>query len=432
MQISEIKENCSGNGGIKTLALDKKIITGGYSTVNFKITGLDLCFVNGLKRTILSDIVSYAIDFIDVKTNTSRWHNDKLRRKIQLIPVNRDMQLQCIVENTTDELMIVTTDDMKEIVLDKVKKIDDTWWNPDIHLVTLQPNQKIELFAKTGKNTPTRHVRYQQGYCYFRNDKRINILKPYDKWVRLPLSEISKENEKESSKHSSKTEQVIDADFEEKNEEIYKQLKGVCKDLCEIDLSSNNELKCPCFKIKQLNYWEHNRCLPCIKNLADILHTEEEIYMESVSIKHQYYFTIESNSTPPMELFKNAISVISNTFVELKRNMELAIAAKTADFDSVLDNPMVKDIVKNKYIADAYIFVFHGINLHTYGEIIKEFIGKQKNDVNIWQKNQHHPLDKEICITIQPKDFAKKSANAIMMTALDNIIKYIANNLMKV
>ena len=99
------------------------------SILTFTLTGVDKCFANGLRRTILTDIPMVVIRTEDsavnqcvVHENTSRLHNEIILQRISCIPIHMNDPtfaekhiLEINVKNNSDEQVIrmVTTKDIR-------------------------------------------------------------------------------------------------------------------------------------------------------------------------------------------------------------------------------------------------------------------------------------------------------------------------------
>lgn len=99
------------------------------SILSFRLSGIDKCFTNGLRRTILTDIPMVVIRTEDskvnqcvIRKNTSRLHNEILLHRLSCIPIHMNdpgfvdkYQLEINVKNDTEEQIIrmVTTKDIK-------------------------------------------------------------------------------------------------------------------------------------------------------------------------------------------------------------------------------------------------------------------------------------------------------------------------------
>lgn len=94
----------------------------------FTLSGIDVCFANALRRTILSDIPSVVImtdshetNKCNIAVNTGRLHNEILKHRLSCIPIHtKDLVdfpnkyiLDLDVKNETDNIMFVTTEQFK-------------------------------------------------------------------------------------------------------------------------------------------------------------------------------------------------------------------------------------------------------------------------------------------------------------------------------
>jgi DNA-directed RNA polymerase alpha subunit/DNA-directed RNA polymerase subunit L len=106
--------------------------------LEFTLSGVDVAYANGLRRTIIADIpvlvfrtTPYEQNNCTITKNTSRLNNEILKQRLSCIPIcvsNPDDQIKMIekyilelnVENETDEVLIVTTRDfrVKELASD--------------------------------------------------------------------------------------------------------------------------------------------------------------------------------------------------------------------------------------------------------------------------------------------------------------------------
>jgi len=98
--------------------------------LTFTLTGVDVCYANAVRRTILSDIpivvfktTPHNENKCTIMENTSRLHNEILKQRLSCIPIcirnveNHDTYknyiLEVDVENNTDTMLVVTTKDFK-------------------------------------------------------------------------------------------------------------------------------------------------------------------------------------------------------------------------------------------------------------------------------------------------------------------------------
>tara|TARA_B100000963_G_scaffold128523_1_gene112154 strand:- start:530 stop:1642 length:1113 start_codon:yes stop_codon:yes gene_type:complete len=90
--------------------------------LEFTIKNVNVSIVNGLRRTLLTNISSSVIDSrqSDFYTNTGRLHNEILKQRLDCIPVHikdtsvlSDLLLEVEMTNDTDMLMYITSRDFK-------------------------------------------------------------------------------------------------------------------------------------------------------------------------------------------------------------------------------------------------------------------------------------------------------------------------------
>ena len=90
--------------------------------LEFTIKNVNVSIVNGLRRTLLTNIPSSVIDSrqSDFYTNTGRLHNEILKQRLDCIPVHikdtsvlSDLLLEVDMTNDTDMLMYITSKDFK-------------------------------------------------------------------------------------------------------------------------------------------------------------------------------------------------------------------------------------------------------------------------------------------------------------------------------
>jgi DNA-directed RNA polymerase subunit L len=96
--------------------------------LSFTISNIDVSYVNGIRRTILSDIpvvvfktTPYEENKANIIINTSRLNNEIIKQRLSCIPICikdvnmnlKNYQLELDVENKTDTEIVVTTKDFK-------------------------------------------------------------------------------------------------------------------------------------------------------------------------------------------------------------------------------------------------------------------------------------------------------------------------------
>lgn len=98
-------------------------------TLSFQLNSCNVSFANAIRRTIISDIptlvfraLPYAESTINILNNTSRLNNEIIRHRLSCVPIHEDTSIPLDkykfvidIKNDTDEIIIVTTGDIKVI-----------------------------------------------------------------------------------------------------------------------------------------------------------------------------------------------------------------------------------------------------------------------------------------------------------------------------
>jgi DNA-directed RNA polymerase subunit L len=183
---------------------------------NIKGNNIDYVLMNGLRRTIYTDIPIYAFDEINIDINTSIFNNTYLKNRLKNMPVygienditfyneekqeeikndeNNDTEIDIEdnnninssslkqltmylhYENKTKSIITVNTNHAKFYY--KQKLIDSPYKNP-LELIKLQPNQTIKLSAITKLGTEMKNTIYTAvNVCHYNenNENDYNFI----------------------------------------------------------------------------------------------------------------------------------------------------------------------------------------------------------------------------------------------------------------
>jgi len=159
--------------------------------MRFIIEGANVPFVNALRRIMLAEVPSMAIDEIVIIENSSVLHDEILAHRIGLIPLKTDLDSYNLPEECTCKsefgcnlcrlsltLEVEATEDMVTVYSKDLKSE-----NPDIRpvsdkilIIKLAPEQKIKLeaYARLGKGK--NHAKWQPvSMCTYKYLPRIKI-----------------------------------------------------------------------------------------------------------------------------------------------------------------------------------------------------------------------------------------------------------------
>ena len=134
-----------------------KIIKQDENHLTFLIKNLDLSFTNSIRRVMMSDITAYAFDEIEIKENTTLFHNELLRHRIGLIPVTMGSQMTfgCSYTNNTEEDVYILSDSL--VAMDENVEFE---LMKNIPIAVLRKNETLNFVAKTGASCGSKNIKY--------------------------------------------------------------------------------------------------------------------------------------------------------------------------------------------------------------------------------------------------------------------------------
>lgn len=134
-----------------------ELISEENNTLSFKLSGVNVSLANAIRRTILSDIpivvfktAPYEENKANIMVNTSRLNNEVIKQRLSCIPIHmsdfesiplKDLLLEVNVENITDTIMFVTTENFKIKNL-----VNDTYLNKEDTLKIFPPDDYTGYF----------------------------------------------------------------------------------------------------------------------------------------------------------------------------------------------------------------------------------------------------------------------------------------------
>ena len=200
--------------------------------LSFEIKDTHVSIINGIRRTITSDIpicvfktTPHEENEVNIVNNTSRFNNEIIKQRMSCIPIHiknlKDVPydkyiVEINVKNNTNDILMVTTADFKikdtstdiYVEPDIVKQIFPPFISPDktehyIDFIRLRPKitdnipgEHIEIYAKINIGTAKQYGMYNVvSTCTYGNI--IDTLKADDAWESLKNNEYKSNTEDE-------------------------------------------------------------------------------------------------------------------------------------------------------------------------------------------------------------------------------------------
>jgi DNA-directed RNA polymerase subunit D len=140
--------------------LSFNIISQNEEKVSVKLKGIPLQYANALRRICLNGVPIYAIETLDILSNTSILADEGIAHRLGLIPLKTE--LSAVQQDNESDKIMLTLDsgiatETRTILSGELKSQDNTVKpiSDNIPIVTLAPGQdlKFEAHARLGRGT---------------------------------------------------------------------------------------------------------------------------------------------------------------------------------------------------------------------------------------------------------------------------------------
>jgi DNA-directed RNA polymerase subunit L len=221
-------------------------------TMTFTLIGLDVCYANGLRRTILSDIpiivfktTPHQENKANIMINTSRLNNEIIKQRLSCIPICiKDLDinlsnyiLEIDVENKTDTMIMVTTKDFKIKNLTTDSYLDENEMRK-IFPPYIPPNGKSEYYidflrlrSKISDDLPGERIKLTSEFSISnaRDDSMFNVVGTISYGYTPDREEMVKQLSIRRDKWEQEGKTAAEIDFESKNWNLLEGLRYVTK-----------------------------------------------------------------------------------------------------------------------------------------------------------------------------------------------------------
>ena len=138
------------------------------NSMSIVVHGIDLALANSLRRTMTSDIPTFAIEDVIFQKNTTVLHDEMIAHRLGLIPLTSfDMSSNYCVftlnKTATDDIEVWTSDDLESSDKNVVPAIDH------IPIVKVRKGQELSLEARIKAGTGFEHAKWSAVCtCFFK------------------------------------------------------------------------------------------------------------------------------------------------------------------------------------------------------------------------------------------------------------------------
>jgi len=166
---------------IRTLSEDKK-----SGKVSFLIKNGDTAFVNALRRNILHEVPTMAIEEVELKKNSSVLYDEIVAHRLGLIPLKTDLKSYELPKNQEEideraaKCTLKLTLKAKGPGIVKAKDLESADPKvvpvyPDMPIVKLLKGQQLELEAVAILGKGKEHMKWAPGLAFYTNQPSITV-----------------------------------------------------------------------------------------------------------------------------------------------------------------------------------------------------------------------------------------------------------------
>ncbi|NJE47074.1 DNA-directed RNA polymerase subunit D [Thermococcus sp. GR7] len=159
-------------------------------SIKFIVEGIDVPFANALRRTILAEVPTFAVDEVEFFENDSALFDEIIAHRLAMIPLTTPVERFSLDALELDDYTVTLSLEAEGpgMVYSGDLKSDDEGVkpaNPNIPIVKLAEGQNLTLnaYAKLGRGKD--HAKWQPGFVYYKYLTKIHVSKDVPDWEEL-------------------------------------------------------------------------------------------------------------------------------------------------------------------------------------------------------------------------------------------------------
>jgi DNA-directed RNA polymerase alpha subunit/DNA-directed RNA polymerase subunit L len=263
----------------------------------FTLSGVNVCFANAIRRTILSDIKTICINTdkgCTIDINNSRLHNEILKERLKCIPVHiKDLDrfaekyyMELDVKNETENILYITTQDFKIKNRETKREIEEK------HRESIFPKNILTGFyidfARLGafvdETIEMEHLKLRADF---------SVVSSKENGSYSVVSICTFENKKD-------TEKIMNV-WKTKEKALLREIAGV-DEISQVNTDKKKEV------VERLKFEER-----------DFMYLDAQRHF----VKNSFDFTIESIGVyTNQEILSKSIVILQNLFFDFKKDIE--------------------------------------------------------------------------------------------------------------
>ncbi len=224
--------------------------------IKFLVKGINHAYANTLRRLVMSEVPTLAIEEVDFKTNNSILYDEIVAHRLGLVPLKTDPKL---ADEKTQVKFTLKAKGPGFIHASDIKSKDAKCKpvHPNMPIVKLLEKQEIQLEATATLGTGKEHMKWSPGLAFF---------------VQEPVLKINNKSSKLAEFKDKYPPQAFDKKglLVEKNImelDLVDACDGVCEDIVKVEYSNTNF-------IFTLETWGQMDCTTIITTAIDIFNSQ--------------------------------------------------------------------------------------------------------------------------------------------------------------
>ncbi len=159
-------------------------------SIKFIVEGIDVPFANALRRTMLADVPTFAVDEVEFFENDSALFDEIIAHRIGLIPLTTPVERFSLDALELDDYTVTLSLEAEGpgiVYSGDLKSSDDGVKpaNENIPIVKLAEGQRLTLnaYARLGRGKDP--AKWQPGFVYYKYLTKIHVSKEVPDWKEL-------------------------------------------------------------------------------------------------------------------------------------------------------------------------------------------------------------------------------------------------------
>ncbi len=159
-------------------------------SIKFILKGVDVAFANALRRTILAEVPTFAVDEVEFFENDSALFDEIIAHRLAMIPLTTPVDRFSLDALELDDYTVTLSLEAEGpgmVYSGDLKSSDEGIKpaNPNIPIVKLADGQKLTFnaYARLGRGKD--HAKWQPGFVYYKYLTKIHVSKDVPDWEEL-------------------------------------------------------------------------------------------------------------------------------------------------------------------------------------------------------------------------------------------------------